>query len=279
MPFMMRNESVQMGPAKVAKLGMAVLLGMSACAADPAEEGAVAVAASQSEMQKVMALAKQGEATAIAAFNQAYPEGLRTESGELLTAETLRQTVEREAAQASRGEPARRVSSHTVALTTNTLLPPRMITLESRAECESQSNCAPRVEVVDLGFNLHYGYHCGAGWGSGTTKVYDDVDACCYFHDNGCWSISNGLDLGNQGCSQTVNLIACVEAVQPQSPETAEAKSFILNSFLGFGANVCELRPAGATWPPRGWIYPLQSPALGVADRCRLVDPSPQFWP
>lgn len=35
------------------------------------------------------------------------------------------------------------------------------------------------MEIRAGRYNLACGCHCGAGWGFGTTEVYDDVDACC----------------------------------------------------------------------------------------------------
>jgi hypothetical protein len=103
-------------------------------------------------------------------------------------------------------------------------------------------------------FQCIYGYRVGVGWGSGT-RVYDELDRCAYWHDNGCWSFNftSGADEGNNGCTQTVNFINCVEQVMPESIEEAQAKDCIMQSFLRAGADICE------PGVPRGSYYPLYS--------------------
>jgi len=103
-------------------------------------------------------------------------------------------------------------------------------------------------------FQCIYGYRVGSGWGWGT-RVYDEIDRCAYWHDNGCWSFNfnSGADEGNGGCTQTVNFISCVEKIMPESIEEAQAKDCIMQSFLRFGADTCE--PS----VPRGSYYPLYS--------------------
>ncbi|WP_224247685.1 RICIN domain-containing protein [Hyalangium gracile] len=125
-------------------------------------------------------------------------------------------------------------------------------------------NCSPDVQVSGIVpyANCVYGFHVGAGWGSGTAAVYDEVDRCAFWHDSGCWNVNHAtwVNEGNGGCSQTVNFIACVERIIPSTQEEAAARSCILNSLLAVGANICE--PFG-----RGTFYPLYDAAT-TGGRC-----------
>lgn len=144
--------------------------------------------------------------------------------------------------------------------------PPRELT--ERAVCAASGTgantdprCAPDVQVTwDAGYeNCIYGYHVGAGWGGPTNKFYDQVDRCAFLHDRGCWSVNQltGVDEGNIGCSQDVNFMACIDAVEPQSAEEAEAKTCIQTTLLRAAADLCEL-PTIAYG--RGLMYPLYTP-------------------
>jgi hypothetical protein len=125
-------------------------------------------------------------------------------------------------------------------------------------------SCAPNVQISGIVpyANCVYGFHVGAGWGSGTAAFYDEVDRCAFWHDSGCWNVNRftGVDEGNGGCSQTVNFIHCVERIIPSTQEEAAARSCVLNSLLAVGANICE--PFG-----RGTFYPLYD-ATTTGGRC-----------
>lgn len=117
--------------------------------------------------------------------------------------------------------------------------------------CKSQLTS----EEVLFKTNCTYGYHVGASWGSGSHKFYDAVDRCAFLHDNGCWTKNKATDVEEAGwaCNQTVNFIACVEAVVPQSKEEEDARTCILGSWLKVVANECEPFCFGN----RGCMYPL----------------------
>jgi hypothetical protein len=125
-------------------------------------------------------------------------------------------------------------------------------------------NCAPDVQISGIVpyANCVYGFHVGAGWGSGTAAFYDEMDRCAFWHDSGCWNVNRytGVDEGGGGCTQTVNFINCVERVIPSTQEEAAARSCVLNSLLAVGANICE--PFG-----RGTFYPLYDPTT-TGGRC-----------
>lgn len=143
--------------------------------------------------------------------------------------------------------------------------------LTERAACAvagySGAPCEPDVQAVWEIFeptgtpymNCIYGFQTGAGWGSGP-QFYDQVDRCAYLHDRGCWSINlaTGRDEGETGCSQDVNFMACIDAVEPQSAEEQAAKTCIQSSLLRAAADICEL-PTVAFG--RGYMYPLYTPS------------------
>lgn len=119
-------------------------------------------------------------------------------------------------------------------------------------------NCKPDVQISGIVpyANCEYGFHLGAGWGSGTSAYYDELDRCSLWHDLGCWNVNRytGVDEGGGGCTQTVNFINCVERVVPSTQEEAAARACVLQSLLASGANICE--PFG-----RGTFYPLYDPS------------------
>ncbi len=54
--------------------------------------------------------------------------------------------------------------------------------------CWSSSECRANL-TLEGGFR--YGYHCGAGWGTGQTFYLDPVDAVCRYHDGRYWGTSD----------------------------------------------------------------------------------------
>ena len=220
-----------------------------------------------------LAYANQHEGEAVVELDRAFPSGRQHTSGTVYTGAQLKAILDQEESWRRAGMPAAEFMAMSIERGSDDgvqIASFGPITPARRDLCTQSGRCKPTLEKRDGGFNMAYGYHCGAGWGSGTTAVYDDVDACCFYHDSNCWNISRGNDLGGTGCSNSVNFVSCVEAVNPQSPETAEAKTFILNSLLRVAADICELRPSWALWP-RGWLYPLYSPDQSPLSRCKTA--------
>jgi len=213
----------------------------------------------------VTAEAHKAEATAVAQFAAVFDGGIPSDGGSVLTATQLQAAVDQEETDARAGH-----SSIVVQSVPLRGLP--SFSTEHRQACmDAQgTKCAPDFVKTNGGFNLNYGFHCGAGWGGGITRAYDALDACCFYHDSNCWNINRktGVDETGGGCSQTVNFIRCVEAVVPTSTETEQARIFILNSLLRIGADICELRPWWAFWP-RGSFYPLYDPKTAPSPRCQ----------
>ena len=137
--------------------------------------------------------------------------------------------------------------------------PPYRIGDERDACAATPNTCKTNVTSTSI-VQCIYGYRTGKDRGPGT-RVYDELDRCSYWHNNGCWSVNlnSGVDEGYLSCSQDVNFINCVEQVIPESVEEVEAKECIMGTLLRQGADVCEF------WLPRGSLYPLYSGNLFAA--------------
>lgn len=116
--------------------------------------------------------------------------------------------------------------------------------------------CRPDLELRDGGFNMNYGFYCGAGWGPDgnyrSSLAYDRIDQCCLFHDTQCWSRPDDND-ASRALRNAVHFIKCVEQVEPKSREEALAKFYIMNSLLRIGA---ELAEPFAWLFGRGYLFP-----------------------
>ncbi|MFT3771131.1 MAG: RICIN domain-containing protein [Minicystis sp.] len=134
------------------------------------------------------------------------------------------------------------------------------------------SQCTPYVEAYSTRpyTNCIYGLHVGAYYGSTSSRYYDAIDLCAYYHDNDCWDYnprSGVLETGYM-CSATVNFMACVANVVPQSREEADAKECIMHSQLASAASICD---------PFGWgsWYTLYDGSWGTNDvDCKSAMPA-----
>lgn len=220
---------------------------------------------SDDDPDTVIAEAHKAEAAAVAQYAAVYDGGIPGDGSSVLTATQLQAAVDKEESDDRAGH-----SSIVVQSVPLRGLPP--FSNEHRQACTNAQGtpCAPDVVKTSGGFNLNYGFHCGAGWGGSTTNTYDGLDACCFYHDSECWNINgrSGVNETGGGCSQTVNFINCVEKVRPTSSETEQARNFILNSLLRIGADICELRPWWAWWN-RGDFYPIYDPWTAPSPRCQ----------
>lgn len=251
-------------------IGLCSLLALVGCGAAADDFDPFSDNIDEDDPELNLSYANQHESDAVIAFDSAFPTGMQ-QNGKVYSGAQLKILLDDEEAWSRSGMPAETFMGMSIDHGSEQgvqLASYGAITAARRDRCNTSGTCKSSVEIRNGGFNLAYGYHCGAGWGSGTTEVYDDVDACCFYHDSNCWNISRGLDLGGAGCSSSINFIACVEDVRAQSPETSEAKKFILNSLLRVAADICELRPTWAAWA-RGNLYPLYPPAQSPILRCQ----------
>lgn len=214
--------------------------------------------------------AEAAEPEAERQFTTVFDGGIPGDGGVTLTADVLKAAVTQELADVRAGKSPITVQSQAVVRGGLPSFPGAHRDACSNARQSVSTPCAPDGQVVDGGFNLHYGFHCGSGWGGPTNLIYDDLDACCFYHDSTCWNTNQRtrVDEGGAGCSQTVNFINCVERVVPQNAETEAARRWILGSLIRVGADICELRPWWAWWP-RGALYPTYDPRTASSGRCR----------
>lgn len=97
--------------------------------------------------------------------------------------------------------------------------------------------------LKELPLNAKYGWCVGKGHPSDEkdpppyTKLLNGLDQCAWFHDRAAWRWNPRTKICEDQfmCANTVGLLRCMDAYQPQSPEEKHAKEVAMHSMLRLG--------------------------------------------
>jgi hypothetical protein len=114
---------------------------------------------------------------------------------------------------------------------------------------DPKHRCYPKAEPTpekDRPLSLRYGWAMGAGHPASVTDppgydlLLNGLDQCAWFHDRGAWRWnprSRSCEDQTQ-CSNTLGLVRCLGAYQPEGTEGAAARKLALRS-IGRIGDVC----------------------------------------
>ena len=111
---------------------------------------------------------------------------------------------------------------------------------------KGKTACFPTPELSGpkaLPLNAKYGWYFGKGHPSDEqdpppyTKLLNGFDQCAWFHDRAAWRWNPRTKLceGQNMCANTVGLLRCLDAYQPESPAETQAKKLAMHGFLRLG--------------------------------------------
>jgi hypothetical protein len=113
-----------------------------------------------------------------------------------------------------------------------------------------KTNCFPAPKAIGpakFPTNLNYGWYVGKGHPIDEAnpppyhKLLNGLDQCAWFHDRAAWRWNPHTRFceGQNMCANTLGLMRCVEAYQPETPEEVEAKRLITKSPLSKLPEAC----------------------------------------
>jgi hypothetical protein len=109
-----------------------------------------------------------------------------------------------------------------------------------QCQAEPQSVCYAAPKLMSSKFNAFYGWNVGRGHPSlarplpGYDKLLNGLDQCAWFHDRGAWRWNPRTHVCEHEfmCANSVGLLRCMEAYEPESPDEKEAKAKLMHSTM-----------------------------------------------